>query len=281
MKQLNLEVTEKLIEEFLDEIILQPRKNILKWSNLTKQTPNIKVGYPAQHLVSLVTGIEGTRSGARGEDVSDSSEIKSCNRVDQVDTCKSCKEKVLRNEEKCSHCESSDIVRKNDSKWLFTIRSEKELEKLINSERIILTLFDYPNFTSNDFDKIRIRIFEIYPKKERHRKFVEIMTQYFYDIYQKNIDKNPNQVPAPKNFWPEQYQFYLSNPIKVFECHISSINNDPTIDFIEYVKPSINRDELSPEPMPKKLLNKKEIGLFDHDLGDYLNESEAKLLSIR
>lgn len=281
MNKIGIDINEETIKEFLTEVILEPRKKILKWSKITKQTPNIKIGYPAQHLISLITGIEGTRSGARGSDVSDKSEGKSCNRVDQVDTCKDCKGKVLRSEKSCNHCGSQNIERKNDSKWLFTIRSEEELNKLVNTDRIILTIFDYPNFDSDDFDSIRIRVFEIYPKKERHSKFKDIMEEYYYSIYEKNRTKNPKKVPAPKNFWPDSYQFYLCNPIKIFECHISSFNDSPVIENVTYLNPNLSRDSIVSEHLPKELLTKKELDLFDFELGDFLHENQKKILSIR
>lgn len=84
------------IKSMLIELVLRPRRDLLKWASVTKQTPNIKIGYPGQHLASLVTGVEGTRTGARGHDLRDMSEVKSCSRVDQLDKCKSCKAAVAR-----------------------------------------------------------------------------------------------------------------------------------------------------------------------------------------
>ena len=84
------------IKKMLMELILHPRRDLAKWADFTKQTPNIKIGYPGQHLASLVTGVEGARSGARGHDLCDGSEVKSCSRVDQLDKCKNCKAAVAR-----------------------------------------------------------------------------------------------------------------------------------------------------------------------------------------
>ena len=114
------------IKQLLNELVLQPRLNAIKWSLITKQTPNIKIGYPGQHLASLITGMEGERTGARGNDLIDGSEVKSCSRIDQLDMCKKCKSPVARLETVCSNCNSSDIDRKNDSKWLFSIRNKNE-----------------------------------------------------------------------------------------------------------------------------------------------------------
>lgn len=71
------------IQEYLFELVVRPRRDLVKWAAITKQTPNIKIGYSAQHLASLVTGVEGTRTGARGHDLRDQSEVKSCSRIDQ------------------------------------------------------------------------------------------------------------------------------------------------------------------------------------------------------
>lgn len=40
-----------------------PRKLAHKWAAITNQTPNLKMGYPAQHLASLITGMKGTAQG--------------------------------------------------------------------------------------------------------------------------------------------------------------------------------------------------------------------------
>lgn len=84
---------ENRIKLLLEELVLRPRVKALDWSKITKQTPNMKVGYPGQHLASLVTGMEGARTGARGDDLEDGSEIKSCSRVDQLDNCRDCEKK--------------------------------------------------------------------------------------------------------------------------------------------------------------------------------------------
>lgn len=85
-----------LVPQLLSNLFIEPRKKAVEWSRITQQTPNMKVGYPGQHLVSLITGMPGERTGARGNDLIDGSEIKSCSRVDQVDECLECKNKVLR-----------------------------------------------------------------------------------------------------------------------------------------------------------------------------------------
>lgn len=87
-----------LITILLTELVLEPRINALKWSKITAQTPNLKIGYPGQHLASLITGIKGKKTGARGDDLEDGSEVKSCSRIDQMDKCKDCESSVSRME---------------------------------------------------------------------------------------------------------------------------------------------------------------------------------------
>src|SRR5579862_2669032 len=106
----------KKIIKMLQELVFEPRLKAIEWSRLTLQTPNMKIGYPGQHLASLITGMTGERTGARGNDIVDGSEVKSCSRIDQVDTCLECGSTVARSETKCSNCGSENIKRNNDSK---------------------------------------------------------------------------------------------------------------------------------------------------------------------
>lgn len=247
------------IVQLLDELVLTPRIKALEWSKLTKQTPNMKIGYPGQHLASLITGVEGTRTGARGDDLIDGTEVKSCSRVDQLDTCNNCKNKVLRIEEVCPHCGSDNIKRMDDSKWLFGIKSESELKLLTHDlDRVFLTLADYPYFSDNNFDTIRFQAFEIWNKTERHIHFTNLMTNYYNKIFLEHISRNPNKTPAPKNFWPYSYQFYLCNPVKVFNCIVTNANKAPSINIDYYIEPNQDRSILTPEPMPTTLLSLEE-----------------------
>lgn len=251
------------IELLLSELVLEPRLNAIRWSAITKQTPNIKIGYPGQHLASLVTGMTGERTGARGNDLRDGSEVKSCSRIDQLDSCAACKAPVARLEEECSECGSKVILRKNDSKWLFSIRNENDLDLLTNRiRRIILIIGDYPNFEVNDFETIRFQSFEIWPKNIRHRRFAEIMSNYYLKIYRKHRRANPGKTPAPKNFWPYQYQFYLCNPIQTFSCIIKDSLTRPSIQIENYIRPDTDRDTLASVGMPAIILNEKELNLI-------------------
>lgn len=250
----------KQVNKLLSELVLEPRINAIKWSIITKQTPNIKIGYPGQHLASLITGMPGERTGARGNDLIDGSEVKSCSRIDQLDSCKKCDSPVARLEDKCSSCGSSDIDRKNDSKWLFSVRNESELKTLIHDvKRVLLVLGDYPNFDKGDFNTIRLQSFEIWPENKRNHRFSEIMTNYYYKIFLEHKKKNPAKSPAPKNFWPFQYQFYMCNPIPTFTCIIEKANSSPKIKILDYVAPEKDRSKISSIIMPTDILKDPEI----------------------
>lgn len=256
------DIDSKIIK-LIDELVLEPRINAIEWSKITKQTPNIKIGYPGQHLASLITGMTGERTGARGNDLIDGSEVKSCSRIDQLDTCKDCGLSVSRIEEVCPHCDSSNIDRKNDSKWLITIRNEDDLDVLLNQvRRVLLMIGDYPNFADGDFETLRFQAFEIWPDDPRHSRFGEIMTNYYRKIYLKHRKKNPDKTPAPKNFWPYSYQFYICNPVLVFSCTVTNASTEPKISIDHLVSPVADRAKIESVSMPSSVLNDAEIILF-------------------
>ena len=200
---LKIKDNEKQTLNLLDQLVLAPRINALEWSKVTKQTPNMKIGYPGQHLASLITGVHGSRTGARGDDLEDRSEVKSCSRVDQLDSCKDCFKKVLRAEADCPHCDSKNLKRNDDSKWLFTVKTVDELKLLTEDiERVFLTIADYPNFAENDFETIRFQAFEIWNTDDRHKNFKTLMTNYYYKIYLEHIKKNPKKHQHQKTFGP-------------------------------------------------------------------------------
>lgn len=251
---------ETQIITMLDELMLRPRLELIKWSKITKQTPNVKIGYPGQHLASLVTGVEGSRTGARGHDLRDGSEVKSCSRIDQLDKCKDCNSGVARLEAACPECASEKIKRNNDSKWLFTIRTKAELELLTEEiDRVLLMIGDHPNFDDGDYSTLRFQAFEIWPSDPRAAHFVTLMQNYYEKIYLGHKAKNPNSNPAPKNFWPYSFQFYMCNPVKTFSCTVSNSDTNPLVTMDHYLEPTADRSALQSELMPASLLNPDEL----------------------
>jgi len=248
-----------MIPECINDLFILPRKTLHKWSLITEQTPHTKIGYVGQHLASVLLNTKGTKTGARGEDCMDKSEVKSCSRVDQSDKCKRCKINLTKFDKVCPKCKKNDkIKRNNDSKWLLTIRSERDLKKYLDLDRLVLIIEEYPNFDKNNFDDIGIKVYEIYPKKEKCKHFKSILMEYWENIYKANREKNPKKVPAPKNLWPYSFQFYMCNPVKIFECKISNYLTEPVNEVIKFINYRSERTINDIEKMPVKLLTKEE-----------------------
>ena len=254
---IKIDNNQNLIIQFLEDLIIKPRVDIRKWSEITKQTPTLKIGYIGQHLSSLILGMEGGRTGARGHDIIDGTEVKSCTKVDQADKCNDCGERLMRSETICFNCQSSNIKRNDDSKWLFSIRDTAELNQYKCLERVFLLISDYPNFKLGDFSSIRFEAFEIYPKNERMKKFNFLIDNHYNNIYLPKSSNN--QKTNPMNFHPYSFQFYLCNPIKVFSCSIEHIDTNPTIKIHTYIAPNTNRTNLVSEKMPIELLKYEEL----------------------
>ena len=277
------------IRQMLMELVLRPRRDLAKWARVTKQTPNVKIGYAAQHIASLVTGVEGERTGARGHDLRDKSEVKSCSRLDQLDKCRSCGAAVARIEPNCPSCESTRIKRNNDSKWLITVKSLRDLEYLLNeAPRIVFLISDYPNFSKQDWETLRFQVFEIWPSLNRHAHFGTIMSNYYHNIYLPHIEKAPTKTPAPKNFWPYSYQFYMCNPIQTFSCTVGDALEEPKIKINTFVEPSVNRSTIESVAMPLNLLKQAELSKLNLDANGLIlaqqngiTESQRSALSLR
>lgn len=251
------------IKDFIQDIILNPKQTLKKWSEITRQTPSFKLGYIGQHMASLITGVQGSGSGARGDDLCDGTEVKSCNKIDQLDKCKKCKGRVLRYEETCPSCGCEKIDRKNDSKWLFSVRSDHELDQYKNLDRVLLLLMDYPGFYDNNFEDIRISAFEIYPKDPRCKVFNELIDNHYFNIYKPKIENKGKA--NPMNLHPFSFQFYKCNPTLIFQCIITDIENSEKseIKINYYIGPSEERE--GSEKMPSALLKAEEWKYLDFE----------------
>lgn len=123
-------------EALIKDLYIDLRAKVNAWSKITQQTPQARMGYVGQHLVSVVTGYPGGKSGARGYDlvIDDErhGEIKTCYRVDQLGSCNACGAVVSSLETECAVCRSTSINRKDDSKWLIAIRNNDEFAKLLD-----------------------------------------------------------------------------------------------------------------------------------------------------
>ncbi len=243
--------SEEDVAELLDDLFVKPRALIRKWAEITHQTAQARLAYPGQHLASVVTGVRGANSAARGEDLVDSSEVKSCSRADQLGICKACKARVPAWMEDCPVCGSTDIVRKEDSHWIISIRRREELDQLIGTKRLVLVLFDR---TAESRLDIRVRVWEVWPSDARCDYFERFVTDY----YENNYLKKRNA--APCNLHPLKFDHLMMNPVKVFDARLASPDRPDAHAHVNFLYPvKADRSKLDPEPMPIAMLGKHEL----------------------
>jgi predicted RNA-binding Zn-ribbon protein involved in translation (DUF1610 family) len=200
-------------ESLIRDLYIDLRKRIAAWASLTKQTSQARMGYVGQHLVSVVTGFPGGRSGARGYDLSipgkGFGEIKTCYRVDQLGKCLSCGQPVAPGEPECPHCGATGIRRNDDSKWLIGMAHEGDLGSILDPYRYYLVLFDFTDMQNPD--TVRASIWEVDPLAPG---FAYCMIDYWYNIRARSTSK------APFNMWPFQLKFDLMRPLLIYRSFI-------------------------------------------------------------
>jgi hypothetical protein len=214
--------TPEFAAKLLTDLYVRLRRDLQQWASVTHQTPQPRMGYVGQHLVSVVTGYPGGRSGARGDDLKlpdgGVAEIKCCYRVDQLGQCRRCRTAVASIEKVCpnSGCGSTDLERKDDSKWLLSPKSEQELRELFVPVRYYLVLFEFADISKAD--DIDVQIFEVDP---RCLGFALCVIDYYFNIRTYSPSK------AAFDLWPDMAKFRLMRPRLIYW---SVINGDDTID---------------------------------------------------
>ncbi len=230
-----IEATEALIKD----LYLDLRAKVNAWSEITQQTPQARMGYIGQHLVSVVTGYPGGKSGARGYDLiideNSYGEIKTCYRVDQLGACGNCANVVSSLERQCSRCGSTQIIRRDDSKWLINIRNDDEFKKVIEPEKYYFVLFEFEELNNETNNTIIASIWEVNPK---NKGFAYCMIDYYL-----NIRANSNS-KAPFNMWPHEFKFALTKPTLIYQ---SRIHDNGTIETLIFpTRNNILQDTLRP-----------------------------------
>lgn len=217
-------------EALIKDLYIDLRAKVNAWSKITQQTPQARMGYVGQHLVSVVTGYPGGKSGARGYDlvIDDErhGEIKTCYRVDQLGSCNACGAVVSSLETECAVCSSTSINRKDDSKCLIAIRNNDEFAKLLDPYRYYFVLFEFESIYDSNNNDIIASIWEVDPKS---KGFAYCMIDYYLNIRSQSTSK------APFNMWPHMLKFALTEPTLIYR---SKITNDGNI--ITDVFPSKN-----------------------------------------
>lgn len=208
--------TQEASEALIRDLYIDLRTKVNAWSEVTQQTPQARMGYVGQHLVSVVTGFPGGKSGARGYDLimgKGYGEIKTCYRVDQLGSCRDCGAVVSSLETECSACGSKEIDRKDDSKWLISLRNESEFARVIEPLRYYFVLFEFADLTNPSNNDIEASIWEVDPK---NKGFAYCMIDYSLNIRAKSPSK------APFNMWPYELKFLLTKPLLIYRSHIKS-----------------------------------------------------------
>lgn len=217
-------------EQLIKDLYINLRHEVNEWSKITCQTPQARMGYVGQHLVSVVTGYPGGKSGARGYDLvmenGGYGEIKTCYRVDQLGACGDCGAVVSSLEKECSVCGSNNVIRRDDSKWLIGIQHEQEFSEILDPTRYYFVLFEFEDISDTDNDNIVASIWEVDPK---NRGFALCMIDYYLNIRTKSDSK------APFNMWPHNLKFALTNPKLIYK---SIIKGDGTINTLIF--PTLN-----------------------------------------
>jgi len=212
-----IQASEKLIEELYIDL----RRRVNFWSGITHQTPQARMGYIGQHLVSVVTGYRGGKSGARGYDLiispTEHAEIKTCYRVDQLGACKNCKGIVSSLETVCAVCKSQEIERKDDSKWLISIRNDDEFAKILTPVFYYFVLFEFEKIHDSENNNIVASIWKV---NSKNKGFAYCLVDYYLNIRASSVSK------APFNMWPHSLKFYLTRPELIYR---SVIMHDDTI----------------------------------------------------
>lgn len=208
-------------EQLIKDLYIDLRQKIGNWAGITMQTPQARMGYIGQHLVSVVTGCPGGRSGARGKDLvlpfGEFAEIKTCYRVDQLGKCNTCSSAVSALELHCPSCKSEDIKRKDDSKWLISIQHDKDFSEILDPKYYYFVLFDFTDLKHPD--TIRLSIWRVDP----------LCPGFAYCLidYYKNI-KTASKSGAPFNLWPFHLKFELMRPLLIYQSFILPNNTIQT-----------------------------------------------------
>jgi hypothetical protein len=263
----SLESSEALIKD----LYLGLRKTVGAWSEVTNQTPQARMGYVGQHLVSVVTGYPGGKSGARGYDLimpgKGFGEIKTCYRVDQLGSCKKCGAGVSSLEFKCASCESTQVIRKDDSKWLLSIKTDADFAAVLEPISYYFVLFEFEDLFDASNQNIIASIWEVDP---RSLGFSLCMADYKI-----NIQSN-SKSSAPFNLWPFSTKFYLMKPTLVYRSLIGVDSVKTEIFPNEAGKPIIEVLPDIGDLLRKRTLTLESIQNSILELGGKLGGSEDK-----
>jgi len=118
-----------------DELFVDTWNQLVKWTEVTGQTPQPDSGYIAQHLISLLSGVEGSGMRGKGDDLADGSEVKTASAISGVDV----------------------------PRWNHSVSSEEKLEEWFNLPNVFYVLIDW---TGNNL--MRVRVWRVQPPDDEN-----------------------------------------------------------------------------------------------------------------
>ena len=162
-------------------------------------------------------------------------EIKTCYRVDQLGSCTECGASVSSLESACAKCGSIKIARKDDSKWLISIRHDDEFKEILEPHRYYFVLFEFDDIRSALNNDIVASIWEVDPTC---KGFAYCMMDYYVNI------RANSKSGAAFNMWPHSPKFAMTKPKLIYRSVISADGGIATSIFPELGNGYV--DELKP-----------------------------------
>ncbi len=256
-------------EQLIHDLYIDLRKKVNLWASITHQTAQARMGYIGQHLVSVATGYQGGRSGARGKDLllpnDQYAEIKTCYRVDQLGKCNDCEARVASIEMVCPECGSENLQRNDDSKWLVGIRHDEEFAGILEPKYYYLVLFEFTDLNFPDI--IQSSIWRV---ESAAPGFALCMIDYYRNIRAASKSK------APFNLWPYQLKFDVMRPYLVYRSYITREDEIDTQIFPGRDMPQLHPLKPLPEYSRSQNLKKDKVARFARYMGFKVDESRAK-----
>ena len=128
--------------EILHDLFIVPRAVVRKWAERTNQTDQAKIAYLGQHLASVLTAVPGEGSAARGHDLIDGSEVKSCSRADQLGRCNGCDSPVPAWRPSCGRAVRPISIERPTRTGSSPSVATAELDQLLGGPRVLFILSD-------------------------------------------------------------------------------------------------------------------------------------------
>lgn len=218
LKNLSLEQREALIQRLIQRQIIDQRKDLAFFRNLTDQPAQIDTGYIGQHLISLIMGIKGGGFRGKGLDLADGAEVKSANFLDSMD-------------------KKGSVA----PRWNFQANNLEAMESFLDYPAIYLVSVD-----QTVGERIRVRAWQVIPSlhEELKKRYIEWMEALGKP---KLLDpKRPGvnfQLFPPRNKTNETYARHGNGRSNGFEPLRIELQTPPGSQLIFHAEEFINEGE--------------------------------------